>query len=124
MDRPKATGQPSKDLLSIYAIGPILSMTYNKDATDESEAEAEDRARGCSFDYEVIIDLKGKTGNCTIGEYALKHVELCLDHNSYGCWGLKLKSMKLCENWLKWIKSEEKELATFRRLQKKFAYLD
>lgn len=121
MDRPEK--QPSPDLLAIYAIGPILSMTYNKDATDNSRAEAEDRYRGCSFEYEAMIDLLGHTGICTIGENSLKQVELHVDNNSYGCWGLNHESINLCGEWIKWLKSEEKELKTFRRLQKKFAYI-
>jgi hypothetical protein len=124
MDRPTSENQPSRDLLAIYAIGPILSMTFNKDATDESLAEAEDRSHGCSFEYEAMIDLVGKTGSCTIGEIALgEHVELHVDINSHGGWALKYTSNKCCVEWLKWLKSEERDLTTYRRLKKKFAYL-
>jgi len=124
MDRPKAENQPSSDLLAIYAIGPILSMTFNKDATDESLAEAEDRYRGCSFEYEAMTDLKGKTGVCTVGVNALKQIELHVDNNSYGCWSLNHESINRCGEWLTWLKSEERDLKTFRRLKKKFAYID
>lgn len=120
MDRPEK--QPTPDLLAIYAIGPIISMTFNRDATDESHAEAEDRNPHCSFEYEAMIDLKGKNGKCTVGEYSLKRIELHVDCD--GGWRLIHEWVKLCETWLKWLKSEERDLTTYRRLQKKFAYID
>lgn len=122
MDKP--TDIPSEDLLAIFAIGPIISMTFNKDATDESHAEAEHNSYGAShFDYEVMVDLVGKDGSCTVGETALENVELRPDINSYGCWNLTHTSKYCCEQWLKWLKSEDRDLATYRRLQKKFAGL-
>lgn len=119
MDRPES--QPSKDLLDIYGIGAIMSMTFNKDATDENFAEAEHQhGYQSSFTYEMAFDLVGERGNCTVGENALDYIQLHNNSEGSGGWRMKYATQKFCEEWLKWVKSEEKELKTYRRLQKKF----
>jgi hypothetical protein len=118
MDRPEK--QPSRDVFEAYKIGTISSIIFNKDATAESHAEAESRSYGGSFDYEVMVDLVGKDGICTIGEDTLKLIALMPSPDSYGCWMLHRDSRILCETWEKWLKAEERDLKTFRRLQKKF----
>ncbi len=121
MDRPKI--QPTSDMLAASAVGSISSMTYNKEATNENFDQAEYHSHGGSFNYEAVIDLVGDKGACSINESSLPLIEFyCTDHST-GCWILNKESRDLCEEWLKWIKSEERELTTYRRLQKKFAHI-
>lgn len=118
MDRPEK--QPTNDMFGAYKVGTIRSITFNKDATAESHAEEESRSYGGSFDYEVMVDLNGANGTTTIGENTLKLIELMNSPDSFGCWVLNYESRKLCETWEKWLKAEERDLKTYRKLQKKF----
>ena len=119
MDRPE--NQPSRDLLDVYSIGPIKSMTFNKDATDENFAEAEHQhGYQGSFTYEMAIDMVGRDGSCSVGENVMLHIELHANSEGSGGWRMKYATQKICEEWLKWVRAEERDLKTYRKLQKKF----
>ncbi len=93
MDKPDK--QPTRDMLSAYSVGVILSMTFNKDATDESRAQAEHDSGYCgSFDYEMIFDLVGSSGTCSIGEYTVELLEFNV--GSGGGWILDRNTRVLC----------------------------
>jgi hypothetical protein len=37
-----------------------------------------------------------------------------------GCWQLTFEGRKICEEWERWLKAEDRDLKIYKRLQKKF----
>lgn len=124
MDKPK---QPTKDLIDLTKIGPIMAFTYDRDLSQNNKSEAECEAQG-HYTYDCILRVRGYSKvddlhvlDTFITETTfIKFVEIGTDINEYGFWRVTVEGHALVADWEKWLKKEDKDVREYKRLKKKF----
>ena len=125
----KPTLTPPNCLIDLIECSPIVSLEYDRGLSEDNRATAEDDCHvGGRYTYDFILRVTGRAaGKGTVAPVCLitdtvfeKYVEVGSDLNNYGFWHVTEEGKTLVSNWLKWLKSEEKDIKEYRRLREKF----
>lgn len=123
MDRPEI--KPAKRMFDVWEKSVdgkhsrprVMSVVFNSDETEESYHS---NMQPGYFEYDAYVDIKFDNGKLVCIKADDFKTWFNFDPDLDGLWIWNLDVYKVCEQWAKFLRCEEKDRKTYERLKKKF----
>ena len=125
--------KPDNAMIMLYGVGYVFKFEFLPDESEEARQEAEFSCGGGYYEWDSVYRITG-TGIDPQGR-CVRKVEkpvtvICLESkwnrymeykpSEYGCWRLKSEYQKQVEAWNKFLATEARNKANYKRLYEKF----